>query len=629
MEMEASEEEAVTMCSAVRSHRMGVVIVVWLGLEMGLEFRTSNLCNWTTTTRMLPIKSEPIENSPEIKVPPDIKSEAIEFPPDVKSQSIEYTQEIPPTKRLKTLSPSSPSPSPSPSPSSKGKSKVVKEEDDDSLWEQQLDTCGVCLLEEGMSRRGFIDSCDHYFCFVCIMEWAKVESRCPICKRRFSTIHRPQDGVFLSERVVNVPVRDQVYCHNGNATLGPSDPYSQVKCTICSLSSDDHLLLLCDLCDSAAHSYCVGLGATVPEGDWFCQDCSFSKTEHSKVESENDPTYPSTSNAHHFTQSKVSINDIIRESDSSSMPPSFSQTESVPHVDRIPNARTLKRCVNVHARIKVLRENWDGFRGGSLSFSSSFGGGSKESQQESTSNVDKAWKMMDMAAKALGKKHGNKSSKLSLKKDTLLNEASKVRPNDNYFGSFKKNHNVGASRINNDKSNQIPSSRKIITPAHVKSCGYNGPKVARKDCVRVASNVVGSSDGLLIGKEKEKECVKKEVDGGNKEKGCIKKETRLDNNVKKVEIQSLVKLNLKLLSRDKKLEVGVFKEVARHATHSIMAACGIEEPKSRFHSFQKLVCDHNQTKKRPTSTLMPTCCRECFFVFVKDVVTTIASHTTK
>ncbi|KAJ0709002.1 putative transcription factor C2H2 family [Helianthus annuus] len=147
---------------------------------------------------MSAIKQEPMDNSPETM--PDVKSETIDYPPHIKSEAIEYS---PPSKRLKTLSPDSPS------ASSKGKSKI-ENEDDDEDDELQLGTCGVCLLDEGVSLRGFIDSCDHYFCFVCIMEWAKIESRCPICKRRFSTIHRPQkDGVFLSERIVNIPVRDQ------------------------------------------------------------------------------------------------------------------------------------------------------------------------------------------------------------------------------------------------------------------------------------------------------------------------------------------------------------------------------------------------------------------------------------
>ncbi|GAB4855625.1 hypothetical protein Ancab_024246 [Ancistrocladus abbreviatus] len=29
----------------------------------------------------------------------------------------------------------------------------------------------------------------------------------------------------------------------------------------------------CDLCDSPAHTYCVGLGWEVPEGNWYCEDC--------------------------------------------------------------------------------------------------------------------------------------------------------------------------------------------------------------------------------------------------------------------------------------------------------------------------------------------------------------------
>lgn len=32
-------------------------------------------------------------------------------------------------------------------------------------------------------------------------------------------------------------------------------------------------MLLCDICDSPAHTYCVGLGREVPSGDWFCEGC--------------------------------------------------------------------------------------------------------------------------------------------------------------------------------------------------------------------------------------------------------------------------------------------------------------------------------------------------------------------
>lgn len=32
-------------------------------------------------------------------------------------------------------------------------------------------------------------------------------------------------------------------------------------------------MLLCDLCDSPAHTFCVGLGREVPDGNWYCEGC--------------------------------------------------------------------------------------------------------------------------------------------------------------------------------------------------------------------------------------------------------------------------------------------------------------------------------------------------------------------
>lgn len=51
------------------------------------------------------------------------------------------------------------------------------------------------------------------------------------------------------------------------------DPYENVICIECHEGGDDNLMLLCDLCDSPAHTYCVGLGREVPEGNWYCADC--------------------------------------------------------------------------------------------------------------------------------------------------------------------------------------------------------------------------------------------------------------------------------------------------------------------------------------------------------------------
>lgn len=112
-----------------------------------------------------------------------------------------------PKKRLKA-----PPPAQSPHPAGKGKRKMEdlgSGEDEDPAADGRV--CGICFAEERRSIRGRIDCCDHYFCFVCIMEWAKIESRCPLCKQRFGSIRRPGvPGVFFRERIVRVPVRNQV-----------------------------------------------------------------------------------------------------------------------------------------------------------------------------------------------------------------------------------------------------------------------------------------------------------------------------------------------------------------------------------------------------------------------------------
>ena len=102
----------------------------------------------------------------------------------------------------------SPMPSSSQSPRLPGKGKRKMEEQITAEGR----VCGICFAEERRLIRGFIDCCDHYFCFLCIMEWAKIESRCPMCKQRFGSIRRPLvPGVFSGERIFRVPARDQVY----------------------------------------------------------------------------------------------------------------------------------------------------------------------------------------------------------------------------------------------------------------------------------------------------------------------------------------------------------------------------------------------------------------------------------
>ncbi|KAG0489768.1 hypothetical protein HPP92_006631 [Vanilla planifolia] len=149
-----------------------------------------------------------------------------------------------------------------------------KEKEADELNKQ---LCGICLSEEQKGTiQGILNCCSHYFCFSCIMEWSKVESRCPLCKRRFVTItksSRSDPGLEMRRPVIRVQMRDQVYQPSEEELRVLLDPYENVVCLECHQGGDDSLMLLCDICDSSAHTYCVGLGREVPEGNWYCECC--------------------------------------------------------------------------------------------------------------------------------------------------------------------------------------------------------------------------------------------------------------------------------------------------------------------------------------------------------------------
>ncbi|XP_074370826.1 uncharacterized protein LOC141711982 [Apium graveolens] len=649
------------------------------------------------------------------------------------SQTLDSSQQNSPNKIPKTLNSTSPN---------KGKSKIEEED------ETNISCCGICLSEEGKSIRGCIDSCDHYFCFVCIMEWAKVESRCPMCKRRFASIRRPiKEGVFADERIVNVPERNQVHHYFGNVTTGPRDQYAEVECSLCHSTSDECLLLLCDLCDSASHTYCVGLGGTVPEGDWFCQDCTVLRDEHARDDKDLDADSSGEVDANWGNQTSlrthqkppsvegpVSIFDIVRESSPHGVE-RFSTnrshlssthvrndgihiaTEDVEHSSQPQNsaecgrsqlaARTLRQCRNVHGRIRALRENWDKIRQGSLSFSSistsnhgvdevrnctqpNFSSCSNQqarSQKSSSSNIvpntgtqdiEKAWKMMTVA-KSIEKKKcttnvncttyslkrplGNiktpKESDIvrsmdvsSVKVGNMVHDGIKL--GSDHRGRLVTKHNdKHKSHINEkEKSCTIPNIERYPAIHSAESSKLSTLKMAQcseqvgKDLRNIVNLPSKSSPGTFLNQKYKnygsstchstgsvaENCSSVKQDVHVSSSSCnLKEETkeeksRVDSKAgigidAKSEIQSLVKLNLKLISTDKKLDTNTFKEVARLATHSILGACGIGAPKPGARTFQTSICSHADRVRR--STLMPSSCRECFFVFVKDVVNTI------
>ena len=142
--------------------------------------------------------------------------------------------------------------------------------------------CGICH-EDNVTEIGELDSCDHRFCHSCIFKWSQIENKCPFCKVRFTYITKkllssplrcatamkqgPLPGVVVS--------REKVVERNQRAVF--EDPgflewLEAVVCMICHGAEDEDQLLLCDGCDRACHTYCLGL-SEIPDSDWYCSQC--------------------------------------------------------------------------------------------------------------------------------------------------------------------------------------------------------------------------------------------------------------------------------------------------------------------------------------------------------------------
>ena len=48
------------------------------------------------------------------------------------------------------------------------------------------DRCAICLCEP--DAPAVADTCFHWFCFLCLYQWANISQRCPLCKRWFGSI---------------------------------------------------------------------------------------------------------------------------------------------------------------------------------------------------------------------------------------------------------------------------------------------------------------------------------------------------------------------------------------------------------------------------------------------------------
>lgn len=120
-----------------------------------------------------------------------------------------------------------------------------------------------------------LDGCEHIIHDACIRSWAQKTNTCPICRNLFHTVRvfNGADGTEIS--TYKVEDKKQVAEFDFQAWLGENveeEPEQNHPCPICNSAEREDVLLLCDSCDAAYHTDCIGLDG-IPDGDWYCMEC--------------------------------------------------------------------------------------------------------------------------------------------------------------------------------------------------------------------------------------------------------------------------------------------------------------------------------------------------------------------
>eukprot|EP00931_Biecheleriopsis_adriatica_P010648 TRINITY_DN111718_c0_g1_i1.p1 TRINITY_DN111718_c0_g1~~TRINITY_DN111718_c0_g1_i1.p1 ORF type:complete len:254 (+),score=52.81 TRINITY_DN111718_c0_g1_i1:40-762(+) len=171
----------------------------------------------------------------------------------------------------------------------------------DSDETMQTITCPICR-EEGlqMAACSQVAACGHRFCSVCIERWAESCSMCPLCKQEMGALAslaakpRTRRGpnpaaeggaassstassstavgpgrrrkrlrpVVVPQRRLELPVDEEI------------GETAEIVCEACGSGHDEQLLLLCDSCNDAYHTFCLQPPLEeAPLEDWHCPRC--------------------------------------------------------------------------------------------------------------------------------------------------------------------------------------------------------------------------------------------------------------------------------------------------------------------------------------------------------------------
>uniref|UniRef100_A0A096MEJ3 PHD and ring finger domains 1 n=1 Tax=Poecilia formosa TaxID=48698 RepID=A0A096MEJ3_POEFO len=146
--------------------------------------------------------------------------------------------------------------------------------------DEDREKCPICLNSFSSQPVATPENCEHYFCFDCILEWAKNANSCPVDRIVFDNIYLRKSYGGKVKKIVTVqkPVKA-----GQEETVGLD--LEETNCEVCGGSDREDRLLLCDGCDAGYHMECLTppLDA-VPVEEWFCPECEANNRQSSSAE---------------------------------------------------------------------------------------------------------------------------------------------------------------------------------------------------------------------------------------------------------------------------------------------------------------------------------------------------------
>ncbi|XP_048013912.1 PHD and RING finger domain-containing protein 1 isoform X2 [Megalobrama amblycephala] len=158
--------------------------------------------------------------------------------------------------------------------------------------DEDSEKCPICLNSFHEQPVATPESCEHYFCLDCILEWSKNANSCPVDRIVFNNIllRKCHGGKVQKTIAVKKPVKP------GEEQVDVD--LDQTSCEVCGGRDREDRLLLCDGCDAGYHMECLTppLDA-VPVEEWFCPECiANNRTSGSEqISEEESSSLPTTS----------------------------------------------------------------------------------------------------------------------------------------------------------------------------------------------------------------------------------------------------------------------------------------------------------------------------------------------